>query len=169
MALAVAHSPSVPRKCPHQLATMLLSKFFKDLPIVIVIRRKRPQETGTSTSHSSPPTSDSPKNTKCRLSEAGDIIQLVSPMVQAAAGAVPVAGPPLKAVVDGLLYIIQIIDVGRLFYFAAFLLIPLQKKTRNKADLDDLASRVRRLLDFLSQEPQPRDEEEARRRTDLAR
>ena len=122
VALAVAYNPSVlasPRRRPHQLATMLLSKFFKDLklPNVIAIRRKRPQETRTSTSHSSPPTTDSPKNTKSRLSEAGDIIQLVSPMVQAAAGAVPVAGPPLKAAVDGLLYIIQTIDVGRLFYF----------------------------------------------------
>ena len=120
VALVVAYNPSMlasPRRRPHQLATMLLSKLFEDLPIVIAIRRKRPQEAGTSASHSSPPTTDSSKNTKSRLSEAGDIIQLVSPMVQAVAGAVPVAGPPLKAAVDGLLYIIQTIDVGRLFYF----------------------------------------------------
>ena len=51
--------------------------------------------------------------------------------------------------------------------FAAFLLIAFQTTKRNKADLDDLASRVRRLLEFLSLEPQPRDEVEAGRRTAL--
>jgi hypothetical protein len=74
-------------------------------------------------------------------------------MVQAAAGAIPAVGPALKSAVEGMLYIIQIIDT----------------KNRNKADLDDLASRVRRLSDFLSQEPQPRDEEETRRRMELTR
>ena len=52
--------------------------------------------------------------------------------------------------------------------FAAFPLIAFQTTKRNKADLDDLASRVRRLLEFLSLEPQPRDEVEAGRRTALA-
>ena len=80
----------------------------------IRIRKKRPLacETGSSTSHRthpSPPTTDSPESRL--LSEAGDVIQLVSPMVQAIAGAIPVAGTPLKAAVDGLLYIIQMIDV----------------------------------------------------------
>jgi len=46
-------------------------------------------------------------------------------MVQAAAGVIPVAGTPLKAAVDGLLYVIQMADVGplALFCFAAFRLI----------------------------------------------
>lgn len=95
--------------------------FFKDLTgNVIAIRRKRALETRISTSDPSPPTTDSPRNASCtksRLSEAGDIIQLVSPMVHAAAGAVPVVGPSLKSAVEGILYIIQIIDVGCLFYF----------------------------------------------------
>jgi hypothetical protein len=38
-------------------------------------------------------------------------------MVQAVAGVIPVAGAPLKAAVDGLLYIIQMIDVGPLDLF----------------------------------------------------
>ena len=81
----------------------------------IRIRKKRPCETGGSTSDPSPPTTDSPESRL--LSEASDAIQLVSPMVQAVAGAIPVAGTPLKAAVDGLLYIIQMIDVGPLALF----------------------------------------------------
>ena len=79
----------------------------------IRIRKKRPRETGGSSSRPSPPTTDPPQSRL--LSEASDVVQLVSPMVQAVAGAIPVAGTPLKATVDGLLYIIQIIDVGYLF------------------------------------------------------
>lgn len=89
-------------------------------------------------------------------------------MVQAVAGAIPVAGTPLKAAVDGLLYIIQIIDVGHLLCITPVLLIAFQTTKRNKAALGDLASRVRRLLEFLSHQPQPPDEVEARRRTTLA-
>ena len=59
--------------------------------------------------HPSPPTTDSPESQL--FSEVVDVIQLVSPMVQAVAGVIPVAGTPLKAAVDGLLYIIQMIDV----------------------------------------------------------
>jgi hypothetical protein len=44
-------------------------------------------------------------------------------MVQAAAGAIPAVGPALKSAVEGMLYIIQIIDVGCLFYFMGFILI----------------------------------------------
>jgi hypothetical protein len=85
----------------------------------IRIRKKRPCETGGSTSHPSPPTTDSPQSRL--LSEAGEVFQLVSPMVQAVAGAIPVVGTPLKATVDGSLYIIQIIDVGHLFRMTAYL------------------------------------------------
>jgi len=60
------------------------------------------------------------------------------------------------------------IDVRHLFCITAFLLIASQTTKRNEAALDDLASRVRRLLEFLSLEPQPRDEVEARQRTALA-
>ena len=134
--------------------------------IAIRIRKKRPCETEGSSPHPSPRTADSPESRL--LSEVGDVIQLVSPMVQAVAGTIPVAGSPLKAAVDGLLYIIQMIDVGHLFCIPAFLLIVPQTTKRNKAALDILASRVRRLLEFLSLEPQPRDEVEARRRTALA-
>ncbi|KAI6018714.1 hypothetical protein BKA83DRAFT_1684352 [Pisolithus microcarpus] len=42
-------------------------------------------------------------------------------------------------------------------------------RNRNKADIEGLASRVRSLLEFLSREPQPRDEEAARRMMDLSR
>ena len=81
----------------------------------IRIRKGRLRETGGTTSHPSPPTTDSPESRL--LSEAGDVIQLVSPMVQAVAGAIPVAGTPLKAAIEGLLYIIHIIDVGPLALF----------------------------------------------------
>ena len=43
-----------------------------------------------------------------------------------------------------------------------------QATKRNKANLRNLASRVRRLLNFLLLEPEPRDEAEAERRTGLA-
>ena len=76
--------------------------------------KKRPHDIGSSTSHTSPPTIGPPDS---RLSEAADIIQLVSPMVQAVAGVIPVAGAPLQAVVGGLLSIIQVIDVGPLDLF----------------------------------------------------
>ena len=76
--------------------------------------KKRPHPTGSSTSYPSPPTTGPPDS---RLSEAADIVELVSPMVQAVAGVIPVAGAPLKAAVDGLLYIIQMIDVGPLDLF----------------------------------------------------
>ena len=132
----------------------------------IRIRKKRPCESGGSTSHPSPPTTGLPESRL--LSEAGDVIQLVSPMVQAVAGAIPVAGTPLRAAVEGLLYIIQMIDVGHLLFKTAVLLIASQTTKRNKVALDDLASRVRRLLEFLSHQSQPRDEVEVRRRTTLA-
>jgi hypothetical protein len=90
-------------------------------------------------------------------------------MVQAAAEAIPVAGSPLKAAIGGLLQIIQIADVGRMFYFTTFLLIASQTQNRNKAAFDDLASRVGQLSDFLSLQPEPRDEVEAQRRADLTK
>jgi len=116
----------------------------------IRIRKKRPCETEGSSYRPSPPTGDDSPESRL-LSEVGDVIELVSPIVQAVAGAIPVAGTPLKAAVDGLLYIIQMVDTTK----------------RNKATLDILASRVLRLLEFLSVEPQPRDEVEARRRKAL--
>ena len=85
----------------------------------IRIRKKRPCETGGTSSHPSPPTTDSPESRL--LSEAGDVIELVSPMVQAVAGVIPVAGTSLKAAIDGLLYIVQIIDVGPLSLFGGIL------------------------------------------------
>jgi len=95
----------------------ILQKLFLLSGRVSAVRmhKKRLHETGSSTSYPSPPTTDSPADS--RLSEAGDVIQLVSPIVQAVAGVIPVAGTPLKAAVDGLLYIIQIIDVGPLALF----------------------------------------------------
>ena len=142
---------------------------FRPIARVFAIRRKRrPRETGGSPSHPNPPTTDSPESRL--LSDAGDAIELVSPMIQAVAGVIPVAGTPLKAAIDGLLYIIQIIDVGplQLLCFAEFLLIAFQTTKRNKADLDDLASRVSRLSEFILLEPQARNEVETRRRTALA-
>jgi hypothetical protein len=56
-------------------------------------------------------------STKLRPSEVINVIQLVSPMVQAAVEAIPVAGSPLKAAIGSLLQIIQITDVGRFSYF----------------------------------------------------
>jgi hypothetical protein len=151
----------------------ILRKVFKDLHtgVVIVIRRKRPQQTGTSTSHPNPATADSPENvsrSRSRRFEAvSDAAELICPLVGAAAGAIPVAGPPLKAAVDVLLYVIQTTNVSHLFHRTGSPLITSQTKNRNKAALDDLASRIRRLSDFLSQEPQAHDEAEAERRADL--
>jgi hypothetical protein len=122
---------------------------------VIAIRRPHP----------SPPTTDSPESQL--LSEVGDVFQLAIPVVQAVVGVIPVVGTPLGAAVNGLLQIIQAIDVGHMFCIMAFLLIVSQTTKRNKAALDDLASRLHRLLEFLSHEPEPRDELDASRRTAL--
>jgi hypothetical protein len=95
--------------------TSILQRIFTSGRVFAIrIRKKRPacETGGSTTSHPNPPTTDSPESRV--LSEASDVIQLVSPMVQAVAGAIPIAGTPLKAAVDGLLYIIQMIDVGPL-------------------------------------------------------
>jgi hypothetical protein len=120
--------------------------------------KRNSRETGSSISHPSPPTTDSPDSP-----ETDDVIELVSPMVLAVAG----AGTPLGAAVGGLLQIIQAIDVGHMFCIMVFLLIASQTTKRNKAALDDLASRLLRLSEFLSHVPEPRDELEASRRMAL--
>jgi hypothetical protein len=104
-----------------------------------------------------------------RPSELIDGIQLVAPIVQAAAEVIPVAGSPLKAGIGGLLQIIQITDVGHLYDFTTCLLITSQTKNRNKAALNDLSLRVRQLSDFLSLQPDPQDELEAQRRAELTK
>jgi hypothetical protein len=150
----------------------ILKKIFPVLPNLIAIRRKRQQQTGTSTSQPRSSTADTPANlssTTSRPSEVTDVIQLVAPIVQASAGVIPMAGSPLKAVIGGLLQIIQITDVGRLSDFTACFLITSQTKNRNKAALDDLSSRVRQLSDFLALQPEPQDEVEAQRRADLTK
>jgi hypothetical protein len=150
----------------------ILRKLFKNLHLsnVIAVRRKRPQGTGISASHLGPVTTGGPGNVSCtisRLSAAVDAVEVALPLVGAAAGMIPMAGTPLKAAIDGFLYVVQTINVCHLFYWMASLLIASQTKHRNKAAVDDLASRVNRLSDFLLQEPQPRDEVEAGRRADL--
>jgi hypothetical protein len=150
----------------------ILKMLLPVLPNLIAIRRKRQQQTGTSTSQPLSSTAHTPANlssTTSRPSEATDVIQLVAPIVQAAAEVIPMAGSPLKAAISGLLQIIQITDVGRLTDFMACLLIPSQTKNRNKAALDDLSSRVRQLSDFLSRQPEPQDELEAQRRAELTK
>ena len=129
-------------------------------------RKKRSGETGGSISHPNPPTTKS-RGSRL-LSDAGDVIQLVSPMVQVVAGAIPVAGTSLQAAVGALICIVQMIDVGHLFCTTAFLLIASQTTKRNKTAINDLSVRLYRLLEFLSLEPQPRDEVEAKRRKSLA-
>ena len=84
----------------------------------IRMHKERLHETGNFTSHPNPPTTD-PSNS--RLSEAADVIELVSPMVLAVAGVIPVAGAPLQAAVGGLLSIIRMIDVGPLDMFRGIL------------------------------------------------
>jgi hypothetical protein len=143
----------------------ILKGLFPDLPNFITIRRNRRQQTGTSTSQSR----SSFATFQFQPSELIDGIQLVAPFVQAAAGAIPVAGPPLNAAISGLLQIINITDVGRSSRFKPCLLITPQTKNKNKAALDGLSSRVRQLSDFLSLQPEPQDEVEAQRRVDLTK
>jgi hypothetical protein len=150
----------------------ILKMLFPVLPNLIAIRRKRQQQTGTSTSQPRSSTTDTPGNPSSAtspLSEVTDVIQLVAPMVQAAAEVIPMAGSPLKAAIGGLLQIIQIVNVGRLCDFTSCFLIPSQTKNRNRAALDDLSSRVRQLSDFLSWQPEPQDELEAQRRAELTK
>jgi hypothetical protein len=152
----------------------ILKAFREDLrtSVVIAIRRKRTQETGTSTSHPNPMTPDFPENGSCsksRRPEAIGAAELALPLVGAAVGAIPIVGSPLKAAVDILLYVIQTTDVSHLYHSTAPILIASQAKNRNKAALDGLALRLRRLSDFLSQELQSRDEAEARRREELTK
>jgi hypothetical protein len=110
---------------PHKLLFLAnmpptLKMLFPVLPNLIAIRSKRKQQTGTSTSQSRSSTADIPGNL---LSELIDGIQLVAPVVQTVAGAIPVAGSPLSAAIGALLQIIQITDVGRSSDFKECLLI----------------------------------------------
>jgi hypothetical protein len=148
---------------------LLLKRLFPNLPNFIAVRSKYPQETGRSASQLNSPTAEDVSSTRPRPSEVVDLIQLVSPLVQAAAEVIPVAGSPLKAAIGGLLQIIQIIDVGCLSYRTAFHLISSQTKNRNKAAIPELASRVHQLSVFLSMQPEPRNELEAQRRKDLTK
>ena len=47
--------------------------------------------------------------------QASDMAQTSLPLLQTAAGAIPLAGPPIQAAVSGLLMILQNIDVRGLF------------------------------------------------------
>lgn len=52
---------------------------------------------------------------------ASDTIQTFGPVARAAAGTIPIAGSPLKNAIDGLLAILQIIDVDLLHFGMLFL------------------------------------------------
>lgn len=85
--------------------------------------------------------------------EASDIAQLVFPLVQAVAGPIPLVGAPIQAAIGGLLTILQVID----------------RRDQNKADLDDLTSRLYELYSHLCNAPLARNPLEQSRRDLLAR
>ncbi|KAG1735599.1 uncharacterized protein EDB91DRAFT_1250434 [Suillus paluster] len=82
---------------------------------------------------------------------ASNMAQLYSPFVQAAVGAVPIAGPPMQAAISGLLAILQAID----------------RRGQNKADLDDLEIRLHQLSCHLLNAPPACDSREQLRRNSL--
>ncbi|OJA12452.1 hypothetical protein AZE42_08050 [Rhizopogon vesiculosus] len=82
-----------------------------------------------------------------------DMVQLFLPIVQVAAGAIPLAGPPMQAAIGGLLAILQVIDRNR----------------QNAADINDLGSRLHRLHNYLCNAPTAGDPREQSRRDSLAR
>ncbi|KAG2108619.1 uncharacterized protein F5147DRAFT_836894 [Suillus discolor] len=79
---------------------------------------------------------------------ASDMAQTFLPVVQAVAGAIPVAGPAMQAAISGLLSILQIVD----------------RRTQNQADLDRLRTRLRRLSLYLYNAPSTQDPFEQDRR-----
>ena len=162
MFLGVSFRPR--RYYDKHLLAAIMSSALQAIGRVFAIRIRKKRR--GSTSYPGPPTTDSLGS---RLHpETSDVIQFVTPMVIAVAGPIPVVGTPLKAAVEGFLYIIRTIDVGHLFCISAFLLIASQTSKRNKAALNSLASRLFRLLQFLKDQHQPRDEAEGGRRTALA-
>ncbi|KAJ8582442.1 hypothetical protein M405DRAFT_564753 [Rhizopogon salebrosus TDB-379] len=86
--------------------------------------------------------------TELHWCQASDIAWLSLPVLQATAGAVPLVGASIQAVIGGLLAILQAIDRGM----------------QNKADLDQLTSRLYGLLClFLNAPPARRPREQCRR------
>ncbi|KAJ8580423.1 hypothetical protein M405DRAFT_55812 [Rhizopogon salebrosus TDB-379] len=91
--------------------------------------------------------------TELHWRQASDIAQLSLPVLQATAGAVPIVGASIQAAVSGLLAILQAIDRG----------------IQNKADLDQLTSRLYGLLCLLLNAPPARHPREQSRRESLVR
>ncbi|KIK35698.1 hypothetical protein CY34DRAFT_561750 [Suillus luteus UH-Slu-Lm8-n1] len=84
---------------------------------------------------------------------ASDMAQTFLPVVQAVAGAIPLAGSPIQATISGLLSILQAID----------------RRSQNKVDLDRLKSRLNRLSSHLCNAPTAQDPSEQYRRDSIIR
>ncbi|OAX35982.1 hypothetical protein K503DRAFT_335541 [Rhizopogon vinicolor AM-OR11-026] len=84
---------------------------------------------------------------------ASDMIQLVLPVVQGAAGSIPLAGAPIQATIGGLMTILQAIDRNR----------------QNTADIHDLGLRLSALYSYLCNAPTAVDPREKSRRDSLTR
>ncbi|KIO06746.1 hypothetical protein M404DRAFT_998861, partial [Pisolithus tinctorius Marx 270] len=80
-----------------------------------------------------------------------DSIQITLPVVQEAVGVIPIAGPPLKAAISGLLAVLQVID----------------RCTQNSKALDDLTGRLRDLSCHMANAPIARTHFEESRRQGL--
>ncbi|KAG1867996.1 hypothetical protein C8R48DRAFT_126343 [Suillus tomentosus] len=79
---------------------------------------------------------------------AFDMAQTFLPVVQAVAGAIPVTGPPMQAAIGGLLAILQTVD----------------RRSRNRANLECLKTRLRQLSLYLYNAPSAQDSFEQYRR-----
>jgi len=61
--------------------------------------------------------------TESQWHTTSDMAQLVLPVVGAVAGAIPLAGPPIQAAIEGLLAILQSIDVRASFILTTLLIL----------------------------------------------
>ncbi|OAX43428.1 hypothetical protein K503DRAFT_155340 [Rhizopogon vinicolor AM-OR11-026] len=85
--------------------------------------------------------------------QASDMVQLSLPLLQAVSGAIPLAGPPMQAIINGLLIILQNID----------------RRSQNRADISSLKLRLNRLCWYICNAPTARDSGEQSRRDSLTR
>ena len=114
----------------------------------------RQSDLAVSTRTPQPPTTQSSSNSFGR--QGFDVANLVLPVASTIAGAIPIVGSPIQAAINGLLQILNVVDV-RGILVPTFLETKstqiLQQVGQNKEDIRDLKSKVHDLNDRISTIP----------------
>ena len=107
---------SLQRLSPLAIPTKMPFQLYKALTKFIVVRVRRSTKTqSNSTDTCQGSSSISSAHFESCWRQASDMAQTSLPLLQTAAGAIPLAGPPIQAAINGLLMILQNIDVRGLF------------------------------------------------------